>query len=84
MTHLKRDIVNSSNPEVINDTIKDIETQLESYAKDKTMGNIIRSKVAYYELGEKGTKYFHNLEKRNHDNKHIKMLIDVYIDLEHV
>ena len=40
------------------------------------MGNIIRSKVAYYELGEKGTKYFHNLEKTNQDNKNIKMLID--------
>ena len=31
----------------------------------KTQGAILRSKVKWYNEGEKNTKYFHNLEKRH-------------------
>ena len=72
---LKQEVVDSDNPNVINDSIKEVEDKLEKYIKEKTMGNILRSKSQYYELGEKSTRYFHNLEKRNQENKHIKMLI---------
>ena len=41
--------------------------QWESLAKKKTNGIILRSKAQWVEEGEKNTKYFINLEKRNYD-----------------
>ena len=35
---------------------------------------ILRSKVKWYNEGEKNTKYFHNLEKRHFNNKTIRYL----------
>ena len=64
---LKLEIVNSNEPETVNSRIQEIDAQLDHYRKWKTMGNIIRSKCQYYELGEKGTQYFHSLEKRNQE-----------------
>ena len=40
----------------------------------KTRGAIVRSKSRWYEFGEKNSKYFFNLEKRNHRKKHITSL----------
>ena len=37
----------------------------------KTRGAIVRTKSRWYEFGEKNSKYFYNLEKRNHRKKHI-------------
>ena len=41
----------------------------------KVEGTILRSKVKWVEMGEKNTKYFINLEKRNYNSKYIKKLI---------
>ena len=35
---------------------------------------MVRSKAQWYEFGEKNSKYFYNLEKRNHKKKHITSL----------
>ena len=40
----------------------------------KTKGAIIRSRVRWYEHGERNTKYFVNLEKCSHNRKHIVKL----------
>ena len=40
-----------------------------------TEGIILRSKTDWYELGEKSTKYFLNLEKRNEAKSHIRMIL---------
>ena len=40
-----------------------------------TAGLIIRSKSNWYEQGEKSSKYFLNLEKRNQVKSHIRKLI---------
>ena len=72
---LKEEIVNSTDPETVNTRIQEIDSRLNQYRREKTMGNIIRSKCQNYELGEKGTHYFHSLEKRNQENKNIKVLI---------
>ena len=40
----------------------------------KTEGIIIRARARWHEHGEKSTKYFLNLEKRNHVKKHIRKL----------
>ena len=37
-------------------------------------GIIVRSRARWYEHGEKNSKYFFNLEKRNHVRKHIRKL----------
>ena len=42
------------------------------YYKKTPNGIILRSKAAWVEDGEKNTKYFINLEKRNHNKKYIK------------
>ena len=49
---------------------------IEDYNKEKAQGVLIRSKVDWAEHGEKNTKFFLNLEKRNHDMKCITKLID--------
>ena len=43
---------------------------------DKTNRIILRSKAKFVEEGEKSTKYFLNLEKRNFENKHMKAIIN--------
>ena len=53
------------------DTLK---KELESEVKYKTQGSIIRSRTQWYEEGEKSSKYFLNLEKRNFNNKRINKL----------
>ena len=40
-----------------------------------TEGIILRSETHWYELGEKSTKYFLNLEKRNKAKSHIGMIL---------
>ena len=47
----------------------------ESLIKKKTEAIILRSKAKWVEEGEKNSKFFLNLEKRNYNNKYIKKLI---------
>ena len=48
--------------------------KLETFYEEKTKGIIIRARARWHEHGEKSTKYFLNLEKRNHIKKHIRKL----------
>ena len=50
--------------------------ELEKMYDQITQGIILRSKVAWYEKGEKSNKYFLNLEKRNKTKTHIRKLIN--------
>jgi len=43
-------------------------------AEYRTKGAIIRSRIRWYENGEKNTKYFLNMEKRQHCRSHISKL----------
>ena len=49
--------------------------QLEEIIGYKTQGAIIRSKVEWYNEGERNTKYFHSLEKRHYSSKTIRNLV---------
>ena len=47
---------------------------LETFYDEKPNGVIIRARARWNEHGEKSSKYFLNLEKRNHIRKHIRKL----------
>lgn len=47
---------------------------LELFYEEKVKGIIIRARARWHEHGEKSTKYFLNLEKRNHVKKHMRKL----------
>ena len=46
----------------------------EALCEDKVEGIIQRARVRWHEHGEKNSKYFLNLEKRNHVKKHVRKL----------
>ena len=46
--------------------------------RQKTKGAITRSKTLRYEQGERNTRYFYNLEKRNQNRKTVTKL-KVYV-----
>ena len=48
---------------------------LELFYEEKTKGIIIRARARWHEHGERNTKYFLNLEKRNNVKKHIRKLL---------
>ena len=56
-------------------TLNEKKAQLESLRKEKMEGIKMRSKIKWMEYGEKPSKYFLNLEKKNAVNKRICKLI---------
>ena len=48
--------------------------EIEKFYDERANGLIVRSRARWHELGEKSTKYFLTLEKRNHTRKHIRKL----------
>jgi len=56
------------------DELEACKEEYDQCQKDKAQGAIIRSKAKWAEYGEKNSKFFLQLEKRNHDIKHIKSL----------
>ena len=55
-------------------TLNVLKEKMEQMYDKKVEGIIIRSRARWYEHGEKNSKYFFNLEKRNHIRKHIRKL----------
>ena len=55
---------------------------IEEYNNEKANGAFLRSKVNWVEYGEKNSKFFLNLEKRNHSMKCITKLLDSTTDRE--
>ena len=51
-----------------------VKKQLAKIIAVKMQGTIVHSKSCWDEFGEKNSKYFYNLEKRNHRKKHITSL----------
>jgi len=56
--------------------MEQLNVELEEIRNKKIQGTMIRSKARWYELGEKPTSYFSNLENRNHANKTIFQLLN--------
>ena len=55
-------------------TLNVLKEKMEQMYDKKVEGIIIRSRARWYKHGEKNSKYFFNLEKRNHIRKHIRKL----------
>ena len=54
-----------------------VKLDFQKISEHKTKGAIIRSRVWWYEHGERNSKYFINLEKRSHNKKHrVKLKTD--------
>ena len=51
-----------------------LRAELNKITEYKTKGAIVRSRIRWHEEGEKSTKYFLNLEKRQHSKTHITEL----------
>lgn len=79
-TKLEKDIhnleidLNTSISEDKIDLLQSFKHELENLEEIEVKGAILRAKVRWAEAGEKNTKYFLNLEKRNSINKHITRL----------
>ena len=52
----------------------DVKRKLKQISMHKTKSAMIRSKARWCEQGERSTRYFFNLEKRNYSNKYITKL----------
>ena len=55
-------------------TLNSAKDTLELFYEEKVKGIIIPARARWHENGEKSTKYFLNLEKRNHIKKHMTKL----------
>ena len=56
------------------DRLNAAKERLESFYEEKVKGIIIRARARWHEHDERSTKYFLNLEKRNHVKKHMRKL----------
>ena len=64
-----------NNPNDLNRSrLNEIKEKLELLYEEKTNGIIVGARARWHEHGERSTKYFLNLEKRNHVKKHIRKL----------
>ena len=70
-----RNILNYSQSSFLENFLQDLENELQQIRNDYMKGLAIRSRANWIENGEKPTKYFCNLEKRNYINKNITKII---------
>ena len=56
---------------------EECQNKLELIYENIVNGAIIRSRIDWYDKGEKSNKYFFNLEKRNKSKTHLSCLIEI-------
>ena len=54
--------------------LDECKADLENSYEERANGLIVRARARWHEYGEKSTKYFLSLEKRNYTRKHIRKL----------
>ena len=70
---LQKSAKNPSDKQLLNELYA-TKSRLETIMRQKTKGVIIRSKARWREQGERNTRYFFNLEKRNQSRKAVTKL----------
>ena len=68
-------LVNESHSDAFENIMKETMKELEDLREVQMRGHMVRARAKWVECGEKPTKYFCNLEKRNYVNKNITKLI---------
>ena len=68
-------LLRTNNTENISEEYDICQSELDQLYDYITAGIIMRSKSSWYEHGEKSSKYFLNLEKRNKAKSHVRSLI---------
>lgn len=71
---LQKLVENRTTPEAIKG-YNSVKNKLDKISFDRTCGTCVRSKARWYEFGERSSKYFFSLEKRNYEIKCITSLI---------
>lgn len=71
---LQKLVENRTTPEAIKE-YDSVKNKLDKISFDWTYGACVRSKARWYEFGERSSKYFFSLEKRNYEIKCITSLI---------
>ena len=74
VSRLENIVENRPSPEALQKYTK-VKNELEKISYDRARGTRVRSKVCWHEFGERSSKYFRNLERRNYENKCITSLI---------
>ena len=69
-------ILQASYSDSLKTELERIKFKLSKIAGIKTRRTIVRSRARWYEHGERNSKYFYNLEKRNQKKKHITSLVN--------
>ena len=64
----KKGEIQPNNKQIIN-KIHVARSRLKNIMQYKTKGTILRSKLRWHEYGERNTRYFYGLEKRNFEKK---------------
>ena len=68
-------VENCPSPETVQKYIK-VKKELDKISCDRARGACVRSKARCHEFGERSSKYFLHLERRNYENKCITSLIN--------
>ena len=68
-------VENCPSPDTVQKYIE-VKKELVKISYDRARGACVRSKARWHEFGERSSKYFLNLERRNYDNKCITSLIN--------
>ena len=68
-------LISSSSSQELLDEYNKYKYHLQTLHDYITAGTILRSKSGWYEHGEKSSKYFLNLEKRNKAKSHVRKLL---------
>ena len=71
-----KELYDESHNEVIGDILDDLNKNFEEYRRYKLEGIILRTRSKWIEEGERPSKYFCSLEKRNFINKNITKIIN--------
>ncbi len=74
MQNLEKSLDSDPHNDEIIKRLTSVKKTLDDIVEEKTKGSKIRCKVRWYEEGEKSTKYFLSLEKRNYNNKIVSRL----------
>ena len=54
--------------------LNDLKERMDKMYEEEVEGIIVRSRARWHEHGERNSRYFLNLEKRNHVKKHVRKL----------